>query len=250
MNSGSVQLNSRAKRARGEHRVELRDRRRRKAQRPEICAQPLGQLFEDARDFGCFVFGELHELVVELNRFERLDENRLAGRARGVHDALHLPPLRRAHGDDEAVVAQRDVVFAGSPPRARRMRSSVFCTVSRVRPMLPRMRFSSGEASSLISPFGSTAWRMAAAEGAEIGDGARAAARRGNFPAGVNVTEVSRMLVGTVAEALAQPRNRVRQRRRGEQHPRREHGGRRFEFREPRSGSASEPKPISLPSRR
>ena len=29
-----------------------------------------------------------------------------------MHDALHLAPVGRAHGNDEAVVSQRDVVFA------------------------------------------------------------------------------------------------------------------------------------------
>jgi len=49
---------------------------------------------------------------IQIDRFKRFDKNRLAGGARGVHDSLHLPPLGRAHGDHEAVVAQRDVVFA------------------------------------------------------------------------------------------------------------------------------------------
>ena len=84
----------------------------RKAQRPEICAQALGQFVEDARNFRRFVLGKLHEPVVVLDGFKRLDENGLAGRAGGVHDALHLSPLGRAHRNDEAVVAQRDVIFA------------------------------------------------------------------------------------------------------------------------------------------
>src|SRR5713101_5696758 len=42
------------------------------------------------------------------------------------------------------------------------MRVSVFWMVSRVRPMLARMRLSSAEAASLISPLGRIARRMAA----------------------------------------------------------------------------------------
>ena len=68
---------------------------------------------EDSRDFRGLVLGKLHEPVVVLDGFKRLDENCLPRGAGGVHDALHLAPLGRAHRDDEAVVAQRDVIFAG-----------------------------------------------------------------------------------------------------------------------------------------
>ena len=92
--------------------VKFGNRLNRKAQRPEICAQALGELGEDSRNFRGLVLGKLHESVVVLDGFKRLDENRLPGRAGGVHDALHVSPLGRAHRDDEAVVAQRDVIFA------------------------------------------------------------------------------------------------------------------------------------------
>ena len=96
-----------------EYGIEFGNRLNRKAKRPEICAQALGQLVEDPRNFRRFVLGKLYEPVVVLDGFKRLDENRLPRRAGGVHDALHLSPFGRAHRDDEAVVAQRDVIFAG-----------------------------------------------------------------------------------------------------------------------------------------
>ena len=92
--------------------IEFGNRLDRKTQRPEICAQALGQLGKDSRNFRGLVLGKLHEPVVVLDGFKRLDENGLPRRAGGVHDALHLAPLGRAHRDDEAVVAQRDVIFA------------------------------------------------------------------------------------------------------------------------------------------
>jgi len=53
------------------------------------------------------------ELVVQLDGFERLDEERLAGGAGAVDHAADFASGSGADGDDKAVVAERDVVFAG-----------------------------------------------------------------------------------------------------------------------------------------
>src|SRR6202171_3479120 len=127
------------------------------------------------------------------------------------------------------------------------MRSSVFWTVSRVRPMFARIRFSSGVASSLISPFGSTARRMASARGRRSAIALARAVRSGNFPARlatlsrgllleparkfshsdatVSARDAAASSMGAVRTAAGDSSSAI-------------HG----------SGSATEPKPISLPS--
>ena len=56
-------------------------------QRAAFGADAIGQLREDARDFDGFLFAELDEAIVEVDGFERLDKNSLAGGAGGVDDA-------------------------------------------------------------------------------------------------------------------------------------------------------------------
>ena len=55
---------------------------------------------------------ELHQPIVDLDGFERLDEYRLAGGAGRMHHAVDRAALRRAHRNHVAVVAPRDVVLA------------------------------------------------------------------------------------------------------------------------------------------
>src|SRR5580704_14940865 len=55
----------------------------------------------------------MDEAIVEVDGFERLDENSLARGAGGVDDTGHVATIAGANGDDEAVVAQSDVVLAG-----------------------------------------------------------------------------------------------------------------------------------------
>ena len=71
----------------------------------------IGEVAKDAQDFGGFVFGELNELIVGFDGFERLEENGLAGAAGAVDDAGYAAPLFGANRDDEAIVAKSDVVF-------------------------------------------------------------------------------------------------------------------------------------------
>src|SRR5206468_6933868 len=51
---------------------------------------------------------QTHELVVLLDRLERLDEDGLTGRGRAVHDARDFALELGAYGDDETVAADGD----------------------------------------------------------------------------------------------------------------------------------------------
>jgi hypothetical protein len=55
-----------------------------KTQRSEIASQAVGQFAEDSRNLRRFVLGKLHQLIVVLDGFKRLDENRLPRRACGA----------------------------------------------------------------------------------------------------------------------------------------------------------------------
>src|SRR5262249_45726140 len=76
-------------------------------------AKAIGEFFENAEDFGGFVFGKLNELVVALDGFEGFHEDGLAGAAGAVNDTLNIAAMFGANGDDEAIVAKGDVIFAG-----------------------------------------------------------------------------------------------------------------------------------------
>ena len=99
--------------AAGENGIEQSNGVRGKTQRAALGLKFFGELGKDAMDFRSFVFGELHELVIELDGVEGLDENGLPGGARAVDHAGNGLAVGGAHGNDEAVVAQRDVVVAG-----------------------------------------------------------------------------------------------------------------------------------------
>ena len=76
--------------------------------RVAVAAQPVGHFQQDAVDFAHLLFGEPDQLVVEVDGFERLDEERVAAGAGAMDDAVELAPLSRDHGDDEALVADGD----------------------------------------------------------------------------------------------------------------------------------------------
>src|SRR5580704_16254054 len=94
------------------HTIEFRNRSRSSAQRPFDPSQTIRQFFQDAENLRRLVFRQLYQLVVRLDRFKRLHEDRLPGAARSVHNARHIPPLLRPHWNHKPVVAQRHVVFA------------------------------------------------------------------------------------------------------------------------------------------
>ena len=88
--------------------------------------QSSGELFQDAKNFGGFIFGKLNELIVGLDGFEWLDENGLPCGAGAMDHALHGAAMFGAHRNDEAVVAQGDIVFADSAWRERKICFNVF----------------------------------------------------------------------------------------------------------------------------
>ena len=55
---------------------------------------------------------QLHQAVIQINRFERLDENRLPRGAGCMNHARHAAAVGRAHRNHEAIVPERDVIFA------------------------------------------------------------------------------------------------------------------------------------------
>src|SRR4029077_738986 len=80
--------------------------------RTEHGLQTTGEIFQDAKNFCGFVFGKLNELIVGFDGFEGLDENGLACGAGAVDNALYGAAMFGTDGDDEAVVALRDVIFS------------------------------------------------------------------------------------------------------------------------------------------
>ena len=93
-------------------RIHQRNRLRSRRQRRVLAAQARSQLVEYAHDFRGLVFGELHQVIVAVQGFQRLNEHRLTRRACAVNDARHVAALRRTHRYHKPVVAQRDVVLA------------------------------------------------------------------------------------------------------------------------------------------
>ena len=96
-----------------EERIEFGDFGGGGAQRTECALHAAGELREETRDFGGFFVGEFDEAIVQLDGLEGLDEQRLARGACGVHHSRHGAAFGGAHGKNEAIVAARDVIFAG-----------------------------------------------------------------------------------------------------------------------------------------
>ncbi len=71
-----------------------------------------GEIGENAALFALLLVAEADEVVVQADRFERLDEESLAGAAGAVDDAIHFALLAGDDGNDEAVVANGDEVLA------------------------------------------------------------------------------------------------------------------------------------------
>ena len=106
----------------GELQFQLGQRFHRSQQRVGLLAQTRGHLQQDAMNLRLLVVQEPHQIVVLLNRLQRLDENGLAAGRRSVRHSLHAPPLLDLHGDDEAIAANRDQLFLhgaafGEPPQ-------------------------------------------------------------------------------------------------------------------------------------
>jgi len=114
--------------------VEFRNRLRSRQQRPTDHLQFLRQLAQDSQDLCGFIFGKLDQLIVRLNGFERLHENRLPRRARSVHDAQNCSAMFGANGNHEAVVPQRHVVLSRfRVPRAQNLLQILLDGIARLR---------------------------------------------------------------------------------------------------------------------
>ena len=68
----------------------------------------IGQLQQDAPDFLRFLLLERDDVVVDLDRAQRLEEQAGAARRRAVDDARDRRAVLRAHDEDEAAVAVGD----------------------------------------------------------------------------------------------------------------------------------------------
>ena len=73
-----------------------------------VAAQPVGHLAQDAVHFARFFLGQAHQLVVEVDGFERLDEQRVAAGAGAVDHAIQLAALPGDERHHEALIADGD----------------------------------------------------------------------------------------------------------------------------------------------
>ena len=69
---------------------------------------------EDAVDFGLLVFEQPHQIVVQLNGFERFEIDGLAAGASAVNDALYATLDLALDGNDEALATYGDQVVLGA----------------------------------------------------------------------------------------------------------------------------------------
>src|SRR5204863_6936495 len=76
--------------------------------------QSFSETPEDVENFRCFIFGELHELVVGFQRFQWLEEHSLSRAARAVHDTGHAAAVFGPDGNDKSIVTQGNVILAGT----------------------------------------------------------------------------------------------------------------------------------------
>src|SRR5690348_6547274 len=76
-----------------------------------VRSQAGGEFAQDAVDFTRLLFGESHQLVVELNGFERLHEKRMAAAAGSVNHAIDTPLAAGDYGNHEAVIADGDKIL-------------------------------------------------------------------------------------------------------------------------------------------
>jgi hypothetical protein len=95
-----------------ENGIEMRDGRRGGFERAVLTTKPFRELFQDARDLRQLVLAELDQPIIQIDSFERLDENGLPRSAGAVNHSRHGAAFRCSHGNHEAVVPQRDVIFA------------------------------------------------------------------------------------------------------------------------------------------
>ena len=73
-----------------------------------VAAQAVGHLAQDAVDLAGLFLGQPHQLVVQVDGFERLDEQRVAAGAGAVDHAVQLAALPGDDRHHEALVADGD----------------------------------------------------------------------------------------------------------------------------------------------
>ena len=95
----------------GEDQIQLRHNCQRLADGIGVAAQTVRHFEQDAVDFAGFLFAQPHQLVVEVDGFERLDEQGVPAGADAVDDAIELAALPGDHGHHEALVADGHEFF-------------------------------------------------------------------------------------------------------------------------------------------
>ncbi len=95
----------------GEDQIERRHDLGRDANGVAIDSEAAGQLTQDAKHFAHFFFLQADEFVVEVDGFERFEEQGLAGGTGPVNDAGQFAALPGNHRHDKALVANGDVLF-------------------------------------------------------------------------------------------------------------------------------------------
>ncbi len=72
------------------------------------------ELAQNAVNFAQLLFAHAHQLIVEIDCFERLDEQRVAASAGAVDHSFHATFAARDHGNHESIVADGHKVFLKS----------------------------------------------------------------------------------------------------------------------------------------
>src|SRR5438552_4599897 len=84
----------------------------------KVYSERVGNFEKDARDLDLFLFAQTNHLVVLIDNRKRLDEGRLAGRRKAMHDAGHLTARVGANRNHEAPISNGDDVFLDRRGRA------------------------------------------------------------------------------------------------------------------------------------
>ena len=149
-----------------------------------VLAQPRRELAQNAMHLAQLFFAQPDQFVVEVDGFERLDEQRVAAAAGAVNHAIHAPLAARDHGHHEAVVADGDEIFLQRAVFVMRAQEALERFLDQMALLLahraagaPARRWHGRPA----MPSGRILPRRSSARFAQIGDRRRRArARRGN----------------------------------------------------------------------
>ena len=95
----------------GEQHLEFAESMPGAADRGRVLPQPFRHLAQNPMHLARLFLGEAHQLVVQLDGFQRLEEQRVAGAAGAVDHALDAALLAGNQRHHEAVITNSDVVF-------------------------------------------------------------------------------------------------------------------------------------------